>query len=424
MKVFWSWQSDHPGRISRHFVREALELAVEQLNESPEIQEAEREVTLDHDRKGVPGSPDLANTILAKIRASDVFVADVSPVGKTDATPPKRLINSNVAIELGYALDALGDSRLIMVMNEHYGSRDDLPFDLRHKAGPVMYSLAPDSGAEEISRTMRRFAGVMKLALKDMVPLAVASTPAFVPTPSIVGDPSRYFDPTKPLVSRGSPFARGRQQEFRVPRTPLLYLRISPLKALPPLKRADAVDLIRQEPLRLDPLYYRPTGASFEANEYGALVFDANYDQGTILLGAQLFLNREIWGFNATLLDPDERKGIPTLAVERTLAAKLPQYLEFARSKLGVAAPVRIEGGASGIRGYAIYMPSNYIEREWGPIQDDRISWSGTLVSFDPAEVDAALLNIFDAFFDAGGVRRPTGLYKFPGSVAGTMPQG
>jgi hypothetical protein len=29
MKVFWSWQSDHLGKISRYFVRDALEQAIE-----------------------------------------------------------------------------------------------------------------------------------------------------------------------------------------------------------------------------------------------------------------------------------------------------------------------------------------------------------------------------------------------------------
>src|SRR5262245_33812561 len=100
MKIFWSWQSDHPGNISRHLVREALELSVESLNEELAIEEPEREATLDHDRKGVPGSPDLANVILEKIRASDVFVADVTPVGATFSTSLDMIGDDAVPEEL------------------------------------------------------------------------------------------------------------------------------------------------------------------------------------------------------------------------------------------------------------------------------------------------------------------------------------
>jgi hypothetical protein len=65
MKVFWSWQSDTPGRIGRHFVRDALSAAIEQLKQTPEIEEptareARSAMHLDQDRKGIPGSPDLA----------------------------------------------------------------------------------------------------------------------------------------------------------------------------------------------------------------------------------------------------------------------------------------------------------------------------------------------------------------------------
>jgi hypothetical protein len=39
MKVFWSWQSDHDGKISRHFVRKAMATASEELAEDPAIEE-------------------------------------------------------------------------------------------------------------------------------------------------------------------------------------------------------------------------------------------------------------------------------------------------------------------------------------------------------------------------------------------------
>jgi hypothetical protein len=178
MKVFWSWQSDTPGRIGRHFVRDALNAAIERLKETPEIEEpTEREARsamhLDHDRKGIPGSPDLARVILEKIEQSAVFVADVTPVAmtttQTDETQRKKVINPNVAIELGYALHALGDGAILMVMNEHYGRRADLPFDLQSKAGPILFNLAPDADRKTITAASRQLASQLAEALVDKI---------------------------------------------------------------------------------------------------------------------------------------------------------------------------------------------------------------------------------------------------------------
>jgi hypothetical protein len=120
MKIFWSWQSDTPGKVGRHFVRGALAEAIEVLRQPNEIEEpSEREARealhLDHDRQGVSGSPDLAPTIFRKIEQAAVFVADVTLVGETtpvgekaEGRAAKKLINSNLAIEYGYAHHALG----------------------------------------------------------------------------------------------------------------------------------------------------------------------------------------------------------------------------------------------------------------------------------------------------------------------------
>lgn len=163
MKIFWAWQSDTPGNTGRDLVREALADAIAELKQPHEVEEpSEREsrqgLHLDHDREGVSGSPDLARTIMEKIRKAAVFVGDVTPVGKTpdrrgnkgELIVGKKLINSNVAIELGYALGVLGDERILMVLNQHYGTRADLPFDLRHKAGPIIYKLSPAADSEQI----------------------------------------------------------------------------------------------------------------------------------------------------------------------------------------------------------------------------------------------------------------------------------
>jgi len=139
MKVFWSWQSDTVGKIGRRFVRSAIDEAVQALKQEPSIDEpfdredeAFDELHVDQDRQGIAGSPDLATTIFEKIGKSTVFIADVTLVGISTLTKqgeePKKLLNSNVSVELGYALGKLGGSKVLMVINEFYGKREHLPF--------------------------------------------------------------------------------------------------------------------------------------------------------------------------------------------------------------------------------------------------------------------------------------------------------
>lgn len=170
MKVFWSWQSDTPGGTGRHLIRAALEDAISELKLVEEIEEAVRtDLHLDSDRQGVPGSPDLARVILEKIDAAFVVVADVTAVGAiaTDSNkPPKKLVNSNVAIELGYALRALGSQGILMVMNNFYGGRADLPFDLQAKASPMLFNLPPDADSTIKAREKAHLKSQLKTALR------------------------------------------------------------------------------------------------------------------------------------------------------------------------------------------------------------------------------------------------------------------
>ena len=343
--------------------------------------------------------------------------------------PPKKLMNSNVAIELGYALHTITDRRLIMVMNAHFGARGDLPFDLQHKAGPIFYDLAPDAAKDQITSARKQLAGDLKVALREMLPTIITQpSNAFQETAPLSLNPARYFAAGQPLVTRtGGPYG-GAPQSFTVADTPTLYLRIVPTKQTALLKRADAYNVIRQGPNQLEPFYGNRSGSSFEPNEFGAIAFDANYDKGEILSAAQLFLNREIWAFNTISLSPElarmlgKRNGIPTLAVEFTFAFFLPTYVRFMVEKLGVAPPYRIEGGAFGVKDYVIFMPSNYVEQEWGPIHDKYVRWAGVLKDLEAKDIDAALLGIFEPFFDAGACTRPKKLYGFPGYTAGTLP--
>jgi hypothetical protein len=125
MKLFYSWQSDLPNPTNRSFIQKALENAASRVRDDESI---EVEPRVDRDTSGVPGSPDIASTILQKIDECDAFVADVSIINKGR----KRLSpNPNVLIELGYALKAKGSKNIILVMNTAFGKPEKLPFDLR-----------------------------------------------------------------------------------------------------------------------------------------------------------------------------------------------------------------------------------------------------------------------------------------------------
>jgi hypothetical protein len=168
MKIFWSWQSDTPEQIGKYLVRDALKTAITELKQIEDIEEALRDdLHLDQDTQGTTGSPDLVRTIFDKIEKSEIVVADVTIVGKTGEG--KKLINSNVAIELGYALSECTDARVVFVFNKQYGKHEDLPFDLRHKGGAVVFDLGSEASRKEIDAVREKLSASFVRKLKPFL---------------------------------------------------------------------------------------------------------------------------------------------------------------------------------------------------------------------------------------------------------------
>ena len=141
-KVFYSWQSDLPNSSNRSFIEKALQDAVKSIRNDDYI---EVEPVVDRDTAGVPGSPDIASTIFAKIEQAHVFVCDVSIINS--GSESRLTPNPNVLIELGYAIRTLGSERIIMVMNTAFGAPEHLPFDLRMRR-VTTYSM-PEGSTEK-----------------------------------------------------------------------------------------------------------------------------------------------------------------------------------------------------------------------------------------------------------------------------------
>src|SRR5438067_813907 len=62
--LFFAWQSDSPLDDNKHLIRDAARDAVKRISQSNDVEESPR---LDHDTKGLSGTPEVANSILVKI---------------------------------------------------------------------------------------------------------------------------------------------------------------------------------------------------------------------------------------------------------------------------------------------------------------------------------------------------------------------
>jgi hypothetical protein len=413
MKIFWAWQSDTPGNIGRHFVRDALNLAIEDLRAEVSIEEPEREALhLDHDRKDVPGSPDLVRTILEKIDNSVVFIADVTPVGKTEAEKP--LMNPNVAIELGYALSRLGDGGVLMALNQAYGDRESLPFDLRHKAGPILYSLAEGSRSDSRKSVQRQLVGSFKAAIRaclttlEMRPIREEHQE--IPA---VENPAQYFRTGDTLAVRGS-------ESLVYGKVPLLYLRVIPTSASQILRNAEVKDIVRT--LKAKPLEQDVAiGAQGVLNDYGGITYSGiPREDGTLLWSStQVFRNRELWGISSMFLFGAI---IPMKSTEITIERGFRHYLRVARAQLCLNCPLLVEAGIARARGLR-FDPEGMRGWTWGPIHAPDISCRVRIESFEESEIIRVLLEIFGDFFDAVGEPRPVGFRGFPPQSEATEPK-
>lgn len=129
--IFYCWQDHLDSALHRNLIQNCLSKAIGIVqSEIPEGLECT--LRLDHATEGRAGAVDIANSILEKIRASAMVVADVTP-SKTNGDDPKFYPNPNVMLEVGYAAMAKGWNRVNCVFNSASVKPEEMPFDLRYR---------------------------------------------------------------------------------------------------------------------------------------------------------------------------------------------------------------------------------------------------------------------------------------------------
>jgi hypothetical protein len=383
------------------------------------------------------GIVDLANTIMDKIAGSDAFVADVTCVGAVTARmatdenekpKEKKLINSNVAIELGYAMNCLKGGKLILVFNQAYGSYEDLPFDLRHKGGAIItFNLPAGADKERRKREAAPFKGKLKRSLGEILRNAkqVAAS-VFEETPSTYCK-ATYFEKGEVLATYGE--TEEEMLRYSYDATTLFYVRLIPTQSL-------STPFTREQMLRAAPsaplLFGGPptSGYFVDNNKYGVINWrpGSHPSSGPAAIAAslQIMRNGELWANSISPLNkrpiPQQDVGlkyplIPYKSFEQVYRTFLNAVIKFSGDYLEVKGPWYVVFGISGIKDVylAPYAPGEFVGGfgQIGPFYDDEVM-TRILVSAEKDSQNKALLTFFQKVWEEAGSKRPASLYNFP----------
>jgi hypothetical protein len=163
MIVFYSWQSWLSTNTNRNFIQKAIQKALAAVVK--EEQFLKLDASIEKDTENVTGSPDITDTIFAKIRECDVFIGDITPI--TVDKNGNKIPNPNVLVELGYAASELGWDRIICILNTAHGNIEALPFDIRqHRI--ATYFLTEDMGEEERSKQNKLLSSSIAASLQSI----------------------------------------------------------------------------------------------------------------------------------------------------------------------------------------------------------------------------------------------------------------
>lgn len=414
--VFFSWQSDQPQ--NRNFIRSALNAAIKELRQDVTLEEAKRDVVADQDTQGLPGSPAIAESILAKIRSCHVFLADLTFINKPQGKHATKFVrhtpNPNVLLEYGYALHALSDGKVLGVFNEAHGSPNDLPFDLAHRRWPIRFNLPSDRSGnnEQEKKTLK---DALKAAIRSIIS-QFDETP--LPAPAVA--PFTPADPGDGIgrLRHGQDYLCSdvnQNKPIRLRVGPYSFLRLIPTSQTDELGEVEAYKIAQAN---LQPMGgMRGGGWNTGRHITGAVVYwTINNNPEEAWDASELFLTRELWAndfYHIVGTERDRAKEygfpyIPTGAFEEVLIDTLMNFSSVAKSHLGLALPVRIVAGIANVQGARLAVDPNYFhwDKFAGTILRENLIWESNLRDWSADPFDF-LLPLFNKVYDAAGLVRP-----------------
>lgn len=171
--LFYSWQSDLDSKVTRYLIQDALKASIKKIEKENKVS-----IYLDQATRDEKGAVHIAKSTENKIQQCDIFLCDASIINNRSKN--RKTLNPNVMYELGVASETVKWENIVIVINEHYGKCENLPFDIKFRRN-IKYSLSPSSGAakkkhvktdlrDQIYHALKTFEfGKPKLRLKEIV---------------------------------------------------------------------------------------------------------------------------------------------------------------------------------------------------------------------------------------------------------------
>jgi hypothetical protein len=406
--VFISWQKDTPDNIGRSFLKDILHDVCKEIASDDTLDKSLRDLNVDSDTQGAAGKAAITETILEKIDQCTVFVADMTLVGrlKDDEGVP----NPNVLIEYGRAVKAVGNKRVICVMNTAYGEPKDydIPFNLRHIRWPIRYKLAegasPEVKKQERQNLARELNMAIRTSLATLPPPAVDAPLIFQETTTKDG-PARFRRPGDSLGFEDNGYS---SREVSLSSGPAMWLRLMPIGdpgrewSRSELKERAATP----RPL-LMPLVSNYLGCSYLRAEDGIGLFGMSQKDSAVRSksvrtdsASFAFKTGEIWTIDTSLL---REKSDRLPFAEHYFVQAITNYGFFLQS-LGLNGPYRWIAGIVGAKGRAFSLERYPRYGSENPCASDLIEDEGQYTGGqDPTQ---SLLPFFTKIFDSCGLER------------------
>jgi len=403
--VFYAWQSDLPNATNRSFIEDCLERAVSAANQNRQPDDL---LVIDKDTQGEAGMPDISRVIFDKIDNCAVFVPDLSITTRSDGK--RSTPNPNVLIELGYALRAIGDRRIVGVFNEEFGSADDLPFDLRNRRWPISYRVqencAPELRQAVRDKLVRTLTHALSAAAARAEPEKYndSQSEKFFSSASPAGALGRF--PPGSVVAHVDASTPGVKATGEViwRDAPHAYIDLRPIPGIP----ADTYSELRKLAIRpgFNLLAFGKRRTQWiSRNGFGVIAGDilSTPFQAPALCVTQLYKNNgALYGINQGICsDVEGRSILDGVALVEEFTNTLENYFEFYQKYSLKWKSLHLYIGLQGIQG--MFLRAGRGNEFAGPITDSALFHSVDPLPANPSAYEL-LIPLFSKVWDSAGL--------------------